>query len=188
MGIRIQGSGGSSGDIASGNDKEVPFYNGAGKSLTNTNLITVDTTNQRIGIGGVTPTATLDVNGDGKLIGLLNRALGNVNNAQATYDAFNGTNSTANSGGFSQTSITSSAKLIWGAFSSFVIVKGNDAGVSNAFMDIIFVGPYPGNVVVVSSGTTKGSPAVRTYAQSASGATVSLASGTYSTNAFGFAL
>lgn len=188
MGIRIQGSGGTSGDIASGNDKEVPFYNGAGKSLTNTNMILVDTSNLRVGIGGVTPTATLDVNGDAKFAGRLSRALGNVNNTMVTYDDFNGTNSTANSGGFSQTSITSSAKLIWGAFSSFVIVRGNDAGVSNAFMDIIFVGPYPGNIVVVSSGTTKGSPAARTYAQSASGATVSLASGTYSTNAFGFAL
>jgi len=99
---------------------------------------------------------------------------------------FGGAGSTATGlNRFTNTAIVSSAKQIMGTdVANFVLVHGSDAGGGDAFLDIVLAGFLSGNTpTVVSSHTLNGTPAVRTYTVPSNGVlSVSLASGTYTTN------
>ena len=84
------------------------------------------------------------------------------------------------------TTAITTAKTIAGIEApSFIMVHGTDG--TNAFFDLVVSG-NTGTTTVVSSATTTGSPAARTYSLSGFNLRVAMASGTYTTNVKWFQL
>jgi hypothetical protein len=84
------------------------------------------------------------------------------------------------------TGITTAKRIAGLESASFIIVTGND-GSSNEFMDLL-VSNNSGTPTVITSKTTSGSPAARTYTLSSFNLNLAMASGTYATNTMWFQL